>query len=167
MSGSNLLSEMSARQNTTQFRQEHWQGTFSEYLDLVRANPKVARTAYQRVYDMIIADGSYKIDKDLVRYKFFDDLDNNGEDAIFGLEFPINPERVAPILRRLISPTKTRASADIAAYSASDSAIASRSSAAARSIASIASGVHSSATRSQTRSQFTFRCHSFTSDVSR
>ena len=31
------------------------------------------------------------------------------DDAIFGLEFPINPERVAPILRRLISPTKTRA----------------------------------------------------------
>ena len=31
------------------------------------------------------------------------------DDAIFGLEFPINPERVAPILRRLISPTNTRA----------------------------------------------------------
>lgn len=27
----------------------------------------------------------------------------------FGLDFPINPERVAPVLRRLISPTKTRA----------------------------------------------------------
>jgi two-component system sensor histidine kinase ChvG len=26
-----------------------------------------------------------------------------------GIEFPINPERVAPVLRRLISPTKTRA----------------------------------------------------------
>ena len=26
-----------------------------------------------------------------------------------GLDFPINPERVAPVLRRLISPTKTRA----------------------------------------------------------
>jgi two-component system sensor histidine kinase ChvG len=26
-----------------------------------------------------------------------------------GLEFPINPERVAPVLRRLVSPTKTRA----------------------------------------------------------
>jgi two-component system sensor histidine kinase ChvG len=31
------------------------------------------------------------------------------DDAIFGLEFPINPERVAPLLRRLISPTNTRA----------------------------------------------------------
>jgi len=31
------------------------------------------------------------------------------EDALYGIDFPINPERVAPILRRLISPTKTRA----------------------------------------------------------
>ncbi|TAK48686.1 MAG: HAMP domain-containing protein [Xanthobacteraceae bacterium] len=31
------------------------------------------------------------------------------EDMLSGLDFPINPERVAPVLRRLISPTKTRA----------------------------------------------------------
>ncbi len=31
------------------------------------------------------------------------------EDAQSGVEFPINPERVAPVLRRLVSPTKTRA----------------------------------------------------------
>ncbi|MEZ5839784.1 MAG: sensor histidine kinase [Hyphomicrobiales bacterium] len=31
------------------------------------------------------------------------------EETLQSLEFPINPERVAPILRRLISPTKTRA----------------------------------------------------------
>ena len=30
-------------------------------------------------------------------------------DEYTGLDFPINPERVAPVLRRLISPTKTRA----------------------------------------------------------
>ena len=32
-----------------------------------------------------------------------------GEDFLSGLEFSINPERVAPVLRRLISPTKSRA----------------------------------------------------------
>ncbi|MFN3659556.1 MAG: stimulus-sensing domain-containing protein [Pseudolabrys sp.] len=32
-----------------------------------------------------------------------------GEDSLSGIEFPINPERVAPVLRRLVSPTKTRA----------------------------------------------------------
>ncbi|HEV7415943.1 MAG TPA: sensor histidine kinase [Tianweitania sediminis] len=32
-----------------------------------------------------------------------------GADQLESLDFPINPERVAPVLRRLISPTKTRA----------------------------------------------------------
>jgi two-component system, OmpR family, sensor histidine kinase ChvG len=31
------------------------------------------------------------------------------EDALYGIDFPINPERVAPILRQLVSPTNTRA----------------------------------------------------------
>ena len=31
------------------------------------------------------------------------------DDSSSGIEFPINPERVAPLLRRLVSPTKTRA----------------------------------------------------------
>ena len=31
------------------------------------------------------------------------------DEAQSGIEFPINPERVAPVLRRLVSPTKTRA----------------------------------------------------------
>ena len=36
-------------------------------------------------------------------------IENYTDDGLTGLEFSINPERVAPILRRLISPTKTRA----------------------------------------------------------
>ena len=31
------------------------------------------------------------------------------DETLSGMDFPINPERVAPVLRRLISPTKTRA----------------------------------------------------------
>jgi two-component system sensor histidine kinase ChvG len=31
------------------------------------------------------------------------------EEALSGLEFPINPERVGPVMRRLVSPTNTRA----------------------------------------------------------
>ncbi|MCX5494923.1 sensor histidine kinase [Kaistia dalseonensis] len=34
---------------------------------------------------------------------------NPADSAMEGLDFPINPERVAPVLRRLISPTRTRA----------------------------------------------------------
>jgi two-component system sensor histidine kinase ChvG len=31
------------------------------------------------------------------------------DEALSGLEFPINPERIGPVLRRLVAPTKTRA----------------------------------------------------------
>src|SRR6202043_2332605 len=31
------------------------------------------------------------------------------DEALSGLEFPINPERIAPVLRKLVSPTNTRA----------------------------------------------------------
>lgn len=67
----------------------HWSGTFFEYLDLVKSNPKITRNAYQRMYDMIVESGTEEyIDfkKHVVRYKFFDDLENGGKDAVFGLD---------------------------------------------------------------------------------
>jgi serine protein kinase len=68
---------------------EHWSGTFFEYLDLVKKNPKFTRNAYQRMYDMIIEAGTEEyIDfkKQVIRYKFFDDIPHNGKDAVFGLD---------------------------------------------------------------------------------
>jgi serine protein kinase len=91
--GQSLLKHFAEQQNTEQFRQEYWHGTFAEYLDLVRDNPKVARSAHQRMYDMITDYGSYPVDEGrrdgLVRFRFFDDPDNDGEDAIFGLTEPL------------------------------------------------------------------------------
>ena len=89
--GQTLLKNISARQNPEAFRQENWQGTLAEYLDIVRTKPSVTRTAYQRVYDMIMSEGTYVVEgtKDLIRYKFFDDPANEGEDAIFGLTQPL------------------------------------------------------------------------------
>jgi serine protein kinase len=86
-----LLDRFSATQNPAAYRNEHWQGSFAEYLDLLAANPKITRTAYQRVYDMILADGSYPIEgtKDLIRFRFFDDPHHGGQDAIFGLTRPL------------------------------------------------------------------------------
>lgn len=87
--GQDLLEKFSARQNADTFWQEHWQGTFAEYLDIVRENPGVVRTAHQRMYDMITSYGDYSVDEgrrgNLKRYAFFDDPDNGGRDAIFGL----------------------------------------------------------------------------------
>lgn len=70
----------------------NWSGTLQDYLDLVKANPKISRNAFQRMYDMVIEAGTEEyIDfkKPVIRYKFFDDLKNDGKDAVFGLDVPL------------------------------------------------------------------------------
>jgi serine protein kinase len=71
------------------FRQHHWEGSFADYLDIVRNDPRVARTAYQRVYDMILSYGyeTYtEFREELIHYRFFDDPMDNGADSVFGLD---------------------------------------------------------------------------------
>jgi serine protein kinase len=71
------------------FHEQHWEGTFWDYLDVLGRNPAVARNAYQRLYDMVMSFGSerYRLfKKDLVRYHFFSDPFDNGQDGIFGLD---------------------------------------------------------------------------------
>jgi serine protein kinase len=89
--GQTLLSRLAERQSPDAYRQEHWQGSFAEYLDIVKANPRVTRSAYQRVYDMILAEGTYPVEgaKDQVRFRFFDDPHGGGQDAIYGLTRPL------------------------------------------------------------------------------
>ncbi|MDP7131805.1 MAG: serine protein kinase [Planctomycetota bacterium] len=75
------------------YRQLSWSGTFWEYLDIVDSNPRVARNAYQRAYDMIRAYGTEEFTRNkekFTRYKFFADPMENGKDAIFGLEKPLS-----------------------------------------------------------------------------
>jgi serine protein kinase len=48
-----------------------WEGTFTEYLDLVKENPTVANTAHARVYDMIASAGIEERDGHKI-YHFFD-----------------------------------------------------------------------------------------------
>lgn len=70
----------------------HWQGSFWDYLELVKQKPRITRNAFQRMYDMILAAGTEEyvdFKKPIIRYKFFDDLDNNGKDAVFGLDVPL------------------------------------------------------------------------------
>ncbi len=92
MNGQELLHKLALRSNYETYRQEHWEGRFADYLDIVRRQPKVTRTGWQRLYDMIMQDGTYTVEENrekLTRYKFFDDPHNNGEDAIFGLTRPL------------------------------------------------------------------------------
>lgn len=59
-----------------------WNGTFSEYFDLVAADPKLARLSHARVYDMIMHAGAETGPRGERRYRFF-------ESELFGLERPI------------------------------------------------------------------------------
>jgi serine protein kinase len=74
------------------FRERHWQGSFEEYLQVVKSKPDVCRNAFQRVYDMILAKGSTEyidVKKRIIHYHFFDDRDHGGRDAIYGLDIPL------------------------------------------------------------------------------
>jgi serine protein kinase len=85
----NWTKRIAALQDQKQYAELHWEGSFEDYLELVRKNPKVTRTAYQRIYDMILSHGkSEYIDnkKKLVRYHFFSDEKFGGKDAVFGLD---------------------------------------------------------------------------------
>ena len=79
-------------QDYKEYMDLHWQGSFEDYLRLVRENPKVTRTAFQRVYDMILSYGQEEyIDnkKKLIRYNFFKDEHHGGRDAVFGLDIAL------------------------------------------------------------------------------
>jgi serine protein kinase len=86
--GRTIIDLVAQRQDREQFRRKNWIGTFQEYLDLVRENPKVTRTAYQRLYDMILSYGVETVESGREKrkhYRFFDDPQNDGKDAVFGL----------------------------------------------------------------------------------
>lgn len=75
-----------------EFRNFHWEGSFSDYLDLVKKRPQITRNAFQRMYDMVLSWGTtsyveYK--KNIIRYQFFDDPIDHGKDAVYGLDVPL------------------------------------------------------------------------------
>lgn len=86
------VGDIAKLQNLDEYRELHWEGSFDAYLDVVRERPGVVRSAYQRVYDMIESHGREEyIDsrKKLVRYPFFQDRANGGEDAVYGLDISL------------------------------------------------------------------------------
>src|SRR3954447_2494423 len=87
-----IVSIVDRKLDVTNFREQHWEGTFWEYLDIVVENPSVGRNAFQRVYDMILTYGKESFTQfknELTRYLFFGDPIDHGADAIYGLERPL------------------------------------------------------------------------------
>ncbi len=91
--GSEIIRLVSDRQDRDQFRRKNWVGSFEEYLDIARQSPRVTRTAYQRLYDMILSHGveTESVGREKVtHYRFFDDPLGGGQDAVFGLRSALN-----------------------------------------------------------------------------
>ncbi len=84
-----LMDLVNSKEFGKEFADLNWTGNFRDYLSLVIERPEVARTAFQRMFDMIMGYGTrtyteYK--KEITHYNFFDDPLENGKDAIYGLD---------------------------------------------------------------------------------
>jgi serine protein kinase len=81
------------RQDLNTYRALSWEGSFADYLRLLKEDPRPLRTSFQRAHDMILAHGveEYTLFREkLLHYPFFDDPFEGGKDAIFGLDKPRN-----------------------------------------------------------------------------
>jgi serine protein kinase len=90
--GRELLELLTTQQEAEALRGLHWHGTFQDYLETVSQNPKIARTAFQRIYDMILSYGyrTYVENREeIIHHNFFDDPIDGGRDAVFGLDRPL------------------------------------------------------------------------------
>jgi serine protein kinase len=91
-SPTSLVARIASLQNLDEYHELNWEGTLEQYLSIVREDPNVLRSAWQRVYDMVLSYGQREyVDqkKSMVHYHFFDDEQSGGKDAIFGLDIPL------------------------------------------------------------------------------
>lgn len=91
--GKSILSSLRAELDLSDYRKLHWEGTFEDYLNIVLERPDVTRTAYQRLYDMILSHGAEEVyeNKDrITRYKFFTDFAARHGDSVYGIDRSLN-----------------------------------------------------------------------------
>ena len=90
--GKAILNAIRQQLNLSDYRKKHWEGSFDEYLDIVHQHSEVTRTAYQRLYDMILSHGTedvYENKEKITRFKFFTEFAARHGDAIYGLDRPL------------------------------------------------------------------------------
>src|SRR5258708_33889760 len=90
--GKAILASIRQQLNLSDYRKKHWEGSFDEYLDIVTDHPEVTRTAYQRLYDMILSHGTedvYENKEKITRFKFFTEFAAQHGDSIYGLDRPL------------------------------------------------------------------------------
>jgi serine protein kinase len=90
--GKTILASIRQQLNLDEYHKIHRECTFEEYLDIVVGHPEVCRTAYQRLYDMIISHGTEEVFENkekIIRYRFFTEWASKHSDAIYGLDRPL------------------------------------------------------------------------------
>src|SRR5690349_328427 len=91
-SAGSRVQQIARLHNSELYRDLSWEGSFEEYLEIVRKRPETTRSAFQRLYDMVMSYGTEEyVDnkKKLIRYNFFRDERDGGRDAVFGLDIPL------------------------------------------------------------------------------
>jgi serine protein kinase len=92
MPNGEMIQKLAALNNRDEFLSLNWQGTLEDHLARAAKDPRILRSAYQRVYDMILSYGVEEyVDakKKVVHYRFFDDPQDHARDAVFGLDIPL------------------------------------------------------------------------------
>jgi serine protein kinase len=90
--GKSILTSIREHLNLPEYQKIHWEGSFEEYLDIVYKHPDVTRTAYQRLYDMILTHGTEEVfehKEKIIRYRFFTEYATRHADAVFGIDRPL------------------------------------------------------------------------------
>lgn len=80
---------ISGLQDLDKYAKYNWEGTFQQYIDIVREKPEVTRNAFQRLYELIVSYGTeeyVEFKKKITAYNFFKDPFDNGKDGVFGLD---------------------------------------------------------------------------------
>jgi serine protein kinase len=76
-------------QDLERYKKINWEGSFQQYVELVRNQPEITRNAFQRLYDCINHFGGedyVEFKKKITSYNFFKDPIENGKDAVFGID---------------------------------------------------------------------------------
>lgn len=87
--GKSILNTIRQQLNLPEYQKIHWEGAFEEYLDIVHKHPEVSRSAYQRLYDMILSHGTdeaYEFKEKLTRFRFFTEYAVKHADAVYGID---------------------------------------------------------------------------------
>ncbi len=87
-----ILESIRSTIDLNDYRKLHWEGSFDDYLNVILDKPGVTRTAYQRLYDMILGHGTedvYENKEKLTRFKFFTEFATRHGDGVYGLDRPL------------------------------------------------------------------------------